>query len=112
MEKRLERIEKDLIEIKKSLDSKIIKKANQYDEMLINLKNVKIYTTCSQEVNANNGEPFVKVEYHIEPTIISIDDEGNLECNETFRALNLLNLISIEEQSEIQKLINILKIVK
>ena len=55
---------------------------------------------------------FLKIEYYLEPTIISFDEEGELECGEQFRYLNLLDLLSYESQEEILKQIQILKNVK
>ena len=112
MEERLKKIEKNLEELKKLFDVKIIKKAQRLDEVLEYLNQIDITPVCTQDINSSNGEPFLKIEYHLEPTIIKFDDEGEIEYGEQFRYLNLLDLLSYESQEEIIKQIEILKKVK
>jgi hypothetical protein len=109
MKNKINSIDKKIDKILKLLDSKTLKKAKQYDELIKLLENIKIEVVHTKEVDPNNGEFYIKVEYHIEPTKIYYDENETLHCDETFRSLNLLNLIDFDTQLEVQKEIEILK---
>ena len=109
MEKRLKKIEETLGKIEKRLNTNIIDKANKYDEMISLLKEIEIETISSVEIDENTGEKYVKVEYHIPTAKVMTNDEGDIECPKHFRAINLLNLLTISDISKISNEIEIIK---
>ena len=95
--------------ILKRLDHNILEKAKKYDELLMLLNNIIITSTATMETNRENGEDFVKVEYKIEPAIIKLNDDGEIDCSKQFYSINMLNLLPMENTDKIQELINNLK---
>ena len=109
------KIKQEIANINEKLDtllnSGIVKKANRCDFLEQNLKNIKLKVSKIKPVFIENNLG-VTVEYTIAPVTIYIDGE-NVFPNETFKSINLLDLISYEDMSKIQnKIEDIIKLQK
>lgn len=99
------KIKQEIDEINKKLDallnSGIMNKANKCDFLEQNIKNIKLKVSRIKPVllESNVG---VTIEYEIAPVTVYLDN-GNVFPNETFKSINLLNLISFEDMQKIQK---------
>ena len=85
----------------KLLDSGVMNKAQRCDFLDLNLKNVKIKVSKITPVFIQDNFGLT-IEYKIDPITIYIDN-GNVFPNESFKSINLLNLISFEDMQKIQK---------
>lgn len=100
------KVKDDIKEIKDSvdklLDSGVFNKANRCDFLEQNLKNIKLKVSKIKPtlIESNIG---LTISYEIAPITIFIDDENVICPNETFKSINLLNLISFEDMQKIQK---------
>lgn len=99
------KLKKELTDIHQKLDtildSSIVSKANKCDFYEQQLKNIKLKVSRIKPklIETNIA---LTIEYEIEPVTIYLDD-GNIYPNETFKSINLLNLISFEDMNKIQK---------
>lgn len=109
MENKILSIEKTVEKIEKLLNSNVIEKAKKYDETIALLNKIDFQATSSIEVDEANGEKFVKIEYSIPVAKVRVNDDHELECEEHFRAINLLNLLPISTIEKISKEIEIIK---
>lgn len=112
IDKRLDKIEEKIQEISKKLDHSIINKAKKYDEIISLLSNINISANVLKKTNLMNGEDYLLIEYKISPTKILCNDDGEIDCDNTFYSLNMLNLLDLEFVKEAQKEIEILKMSK
>lgn len=103
------RTKKIIKEIKTKLDSltdETIIKAKKYDELINFLDKVKFKVKNSNlfvsESTANIG---VNIEYEIPSIKILFDENNEIIKNDRFIAINMLNLISIEEMNKLSMLI-------
>ena len=97
-------LRKDVKEIKDTLNQvtkTALTKANLYEKQLELLSKIKIEVKKVSTVLNPNLTTGIKVEYYIPPIQINIDSEGNVENNEMFKAINLLDLISFEDMGKI-----------
>ena len=111
-EERLEKIEEKLEEISKLFNQNVINKAQKYDEIMSLLSDIHISAEISKQTNLDNGEDYLLVNYNIQPTKITCDDDLQIDCDKTFYSLNMLNLLGIEFVQRAQKEIEILKMSK
>ena len=99
------KLEKQLSDISNKLDTildgSIVNKANKCDFYERNIKNIKLKVSRIKPVliESNIG---LTIEYQIDPVTIYLDD-GNVFPNETFKSINLLDLISYEDMQKIQR---------
>lgn len=113
LEEKIDKIDKTLQEISKKVDSNIINKAKKYDELMSLLEKINISAAIEKKVDINNGEDYLLVEYKIQPTKITCDDDSNIDCSdECFYAMNMLNLLGINFMETAQREIEILKLSK
>lgn len=78
-------------------------KAKQYDQQKERLQNIKLEVEkASVFFDATNGVYGVKVEYAVPPALIYITDNGEVVASDTFKSINLLNLISFDDMKKIQ----------
>ena len=95
---------KDIKEIKETLNkvtSEALNKSVMYDELNNYIEKVNINV---QKVSLNynqDGTYNVKIDYSIPHILLSFDGDGNVIQNERFKAMNMLNLISIEDMMKI-----------
>lgn len=75
----------------------------QSSHVAIKVKNARVFQ------DANTGEDFVRIDYEVEPVNIHLDENGDIIKNERFIAMNLLNLVSIDDMEKIQKALDSLK---
>ena len=102
----------DVQEIKKGLET--LSEANQkkiakYEETKEQLSKIRIEISNVKTCIENNGSLSLEVHYKVPVAKIRIDDEGFLDVDEMFRAINLLNLISFEDMNKVQKKLEELK---
>ena len=104
LEEKILEIEKQLQEISKKLDSNIIAKAHKYDQLISYLENINIEATIEKKVDYTNGEDYLFVEYKIQPTKITCDEEGNIDITDkAFFSMNMLDLLGATFVEEAQK---------
>lgn len=92
------------------LTDETIKKAKAYDELKKYLKHIKL-DVKSANITFDTDEICycIQINYHMPPVKIHIDRENNIERNETFIAINNLNLISLDDMIKISQKIEDIK---
>ena len=96
-------IRKDLKEIKETLKEK----SKQYDEMKECLKSIKLKVKNAKVVFLENGTYGLEVSYDIAPVVVQYDrTTQEWAKNNTFYAINKLDLISFKDVTQINKILN------
>lgn len=96
------------------LESNEVKKLRKESEELKEIKSLlshikfKIKNT-SVTVNQETGKTNLVVTYELPRIILEIDENGKPNKNEFFYATNMLNMISLEDMSSFQKVLNSIK---
>lgn len=96
------------------LTDETIRKANAYDELKNYLKHIKLdVSNVSVQFDTELIKYCVKIDYHMPSLKVYIDKDNNVERNESFIAINMLDLISLKDMNKIsEKLEDIKKINK
>ena len=100
------RLKKKIEELEKKLDLLIgdtKQKAKKYDEQKELLSNVKFSVNKMSFFVDKTGLVGLNIEYTIPKIQIFFNDENEVVKNETFFAINKLNLISIEDMQKISE---------
>ena len=100
---------KDIKEIKTTLNeiaSDTLEKARKYDELMKYLSKIKLELEKAALSYNQDGTYNVKVNYKMPYVLLSFDGDGNVIQNERFTAINMLNLISIDDMMKISEVIN------
>ena len=100
---------KKILEILNEINSDTLIKAKKYVELKSQLDTIKFSVKSKNFFINEVGDYCVKVEYEKKPEIITFDDKGDIVVSDTFKNINLLNLISFQEMEEIQNFINAAK---
>ena len=98
-------LKKDIEEIKNFLVGDTQAKAKKLDEILYYLSNIKLDVASVTRVPDDNGKPCIRVIYSVPYIFINFDDNGEIIENETFKSINMLNLISFDDMMKIQNAI-------
>lgn len=99
-------LRKDVKEIKQLLEQiskDTLYKAKEYDKLIDLLKMLpvkisKIHTQINKDLTYS-----VKIEYEIPSVEIKVDKNSYIPNNDSFKAINLLNLLSMEDAQKISK---------
>lgn len=85
---------------------KLQQQSQKLSEVQSLLKNISIKVKTAGYFEDDNGHKHLKVSYYIPTITMDVDEEYNIERNEMFRAINLLDLINAEDWNIIQNEIN------
>lgn len=99
-------VKKDLAEIKAKIVGDLSAKADKLDEILEYLSHIQLKVKSITETVDYNGKRALKVVYDVPQILLTFDDDDNIMINETFRAINGLNLIDMEDQIKLLESIN------
>lgn len=103
-------IRKDLKEIKetlKEITKGALYKSKKYDEMKECLKSLKLKVKTAKVTFLENGTFGLEVTYDIAPVVVQYDKTTKeWSKNNTFYAINKLNLISFKEMYKLNKLLD------
>lgn len=98
-------VRKDVKEIKEvvsKLSTSMSIKAMEYDKIKDFLKDIKIEVAkCNTLFDESRMEYIVKVEYKMPTITLTFDEDGDVMLNERFRAINSLDLISMDDMDRI-----------
>lgn len=108
LRKEIKEIKSSVNELKLNLAPSIIDKARKYDELIENLSKIKIKVKSAKKVINDSGDKELKVEYEIDPILLSFDEKGNAKYEPMFYALNITNLISYEDMEKLMKAIRMI----
>lgn len=108
--KTIKELKKDVAEIKVTLVGESFTKSKKLNEVLEDLSNIQLKVKSITETVDYNGRPVLKISYEIPQVFLVFDDEGNVQVNETFRAINDLDLIDMEDKMKLIEKINKKKI--
>lgn len=106
------RIKKHIEEINeslKALSGENMEKLKQFEIIEEQLKKIKIKVKNVAISIDEYGNEFLNINYELPTIKLKFDDNKEVEINEEFRAINLLNLISFEDMEKIQKAIDKIK---
>lgn len=106
VKKEIKEIKDNLINLRKELTPEIMAKAKLYDELMENLSNVHIKLKGAKRIITESGSKQLKIEYEIDPVILSFDDNDKPIYNPSFYGMNVTNLVSVEDMSKISKAIS------
>lgn len=81
-------------------------KIKKYEEQKEYLKDFNMKVSKTDYVVDKNGNIGIEVHYSVPKQIIQFDDENNMIPNKTFKAINMLNLISMEDMQQISYLLD------
>ena len=113
LKKEVQLLKKDITEIKDKfgkLTEETINKAKKYDELNQYLKNVRLNVTgLAETYDIEKMRNKIVVSYSIDPINIYIDMDNNVSVNETFKSINMLNLISFDDMAKITNKIEQIK---
>ena len=84
VKKEIKEIKENLIGLRKELTPEIMAKAKLYDELMENLSNVHIKLKSAKRVITESGSKQLKIEYEIDPVILSFDDNDKPIYNPSF----------------------------
>lgn len=76
-------------------------KIKKYEEITEYLGDIKINVSKIDFVVDKNGNVGIEVSYTIPKQKVEFDDENHLIQNKTFKAINMLNLISFDDMQKI-----------
>ena len=108
--KDLKEIKKNTVEIKAALAGDLSRKSQKLDEVLEDLSHVQLKVKSITDTVDYNGRPALKVVYEAPQILLLFDDDGNVLVNETFRAINGLDLIDMNDKIKLMEKINEKKI--
>lgn len=102
LRKDLKKVIKELENLKKELTPEIIEKAKRYDQLLIDLEEVKFKVSNVTEFVDDFGNPALRVTYKVPEVNLFMNDS----CTEfvygpMFRKINELNLIELEDMQKL-----------
>lgn len=106
------RIKKHIEEINeslKSLSGENMEKLKRFEIIEEQLKKIKIKVKNVSASIDEYGNEFLNINYELPTIKLKFDDNKEVEINEEFRAINLLDLISFEDMEKIQKAIDKIK---
>lgn len=104
--KDLKELKKEVAEIKAALVGNLEKKGKEYDEMKEDLSHVLLKVRAIVNTVDDFGKPALKVVYEAPQVLLTFDDNGNVLENNTFKAINGLDLISLDDKLMLLKEIN------
>lgn len=99
----------ELRELLEKLNSDTTQKAKKCEEIQSYLDSVKLKAKSSVKFNENAFGYSVVVEYTAPKLELLIDENENVVASPTFKAINMLNLISYDDMEEIAKNIMLAK---
>lgn len=109
-------VEKNISDLKDFITNheliKLQEKSRKLSEIESLLKNVSIHVKNAGYYEDDSGHKHLKVSYYIPTIVMDIDDEYNIQRNEMFRAINLLNLVDARDWNTIQTQIDKINIDK
>lgn len=106
LKKDIKVIQDGINNLRKELTPEIMRKAQKYDELIEQLSKVHIKVKNAKRVITESGSKQLKIEYEIDPVILSFDDNENPIYNPSFYAMNITNLVSVEDMNKISKAIS------
>lgn len=108
--KEIESLRKDIADLKDFITNheliKLQEKSRKLTETEALLRNVNIKVKTAGYFEDDFGRKHLKVSYYIPSIVMDVDEEYNIQRNEMFRAINLLNLVNAEDWNIIQNQIN------
>lgn len=96
--KDIKNLKKDISEIKETLNSNLSEKSKELDELKKYLSYIKLRVKTITPTIDSYGNDALKVVYEAPQIVLNFDEDGNIESNEVFRAINALELIDIKDQ--------------
>jgi hypothetical protein len=100
------KMKKDIAEIKAMLANGLVEKAEKADEQDEYLACIKLKVKSISQMPLENGKIGVKIIYDAPQIVLEYDDSGEVMVNSTFRAINGLDLISMEDKIRIARFLN------
>ena len=94
--------EKIIAKLEASSDKKVEELINELDAKTKELEEMKKYLSFIKMRVKNigvYGDENLKVTYEIEPVFLNFDSHCDVRVNDTFKAINMLNLISFQDMS-------------
>ena len=106
----LAQMQKSIEELEKAIEMNELRRLRavetKYKEMTKDLQNVKLQVKTVKYVKA---EGTVTIIYEAPAVILNVEDNGEIDFNQVFYSINMLNLISGEDMIKIQKELNKVK---
>ena len=94
---------KDIKAMLVDMNEETVRKAKLYDEQKDRLQNIKLKVDkAAVFFDSSNGVYGVKVDYSVPSALIYISDDGEVVANDTFKSINLLDLISFDDMKKIR----------
>lgn len=104
--KKIKEIKKDTEEIIKILNGDLKEKALEGEEIKNLLSNIELKVKNIVEIPGENGSIDLKIIYEAPQVVLRFDDNNEPYENSVFKAINMLNLISMDDM---KKIINAIK---
>lgn len=103
--KDIKEIKSEIQHLKETMAGDFEKKSRKLDEIEYYLSKIQLNVKNVSEIIGPDGRTDIRVVYEVPQLFIMFDDSGEIIENETFKAINMLNLISSEDMIKILKAI-------
>jgi uncharacterized protein YuzE len=107
--KRIKEIQKELKELKKLVETNELERLRRrHDELITQnklLEYIKINVAKARVVETEEGDKSVVVKFSMPDIVLKFDEDGNVIKNNTFYAINYLNLLSIEDTLKLNEIL-------
>lgn len=102
LRKDLKKIVKELESLKRDLTPEVIQKAKKYDQLIVDLEEIKFGVANVTESVDNFGNPTLKINYKVPSVELVLNDSStDFVYGAMFRKINELNLISLEDMQKL-----------
>ena len=110
LKKQIEFMQFTIDELKKTIETQELQRLRamqkEYNQEKEALKNVRIKLKDIKEVLCEDGYSRIEVKYEVPTIYLNLDGDGKVLRNETFRAINILDLLPREDTLRIAKVLD------
>jgi len=110
LKKQIEFMQFTIDELKKTIETQELQRLRtmqkEYNQEKEALKNVRIKLKDIREVLCEDGYSRIEVKYEVPTIYLNLDGDGKVLRNETFRAINILDLLPREDTLRIAKVLD------
>lgn len=110
LKKRFKQLEDKMEGLQKLIETNELARLQKVEKEHIStvgdLQNIKFRV---KSVKYSEQERTVVINYEVPPIVLNIDDSGKPELNKTFKSINLLNMVGMDDFKKIQEVLDKIK---
>ncbi len=104
--KDVKEIKQTLNELKEASIGNLEKRSKRADELENYLSKVRINLKKVSDITLQNGKSGIRIIYDMPQIILELDDNGEIIPNDTFTAINMLDLLNMNDLIYLSRIIN------